>query len=89
MIQDRLQRAPSGSYTATLTPSLLKEKIMEEAGEVIGTETKEQGIWEVSDLLYFVSVLMAQKGVAWNDILKELERRNRYNDKASDQQGQA
>lgn len=87
VIQERLEQPTPDSYTATLVPGLLKEKIMEEAREVIETEIREQVVWEVADLLYFLSVWMAQKNVEWDDICRELARRNNKNKSIQNQRG--
>ena len=36
---------------------------------------KEEIKYEISDFLYHVMVLMAEKGVTWEDITRELARR--------------
>ena len=36
---------------------------------------KEEIKYEISDFLYHVMVLMAEKGVSWEDITRELARR--------------
>jgi phosphoribosyl-ATP pyrophosphohydrolase/phosphoribosyl-AMP cyclohydrolase len=77
VIQDRIEHPTPGSYTGRLTPRLLREKILEEAGEVVEAREPRDIIWEVSDLVYFISVLMAKHGVSWQDILGELGRRRR------------
>ena len=53
----------------------LKAKIIEEAEEVVNAETKDEIIWEVADLLYFLVVLMQQKEIKIDDVLMELRRR--------------
>jgi phosphoribosyl-ATP pyrophosphohydrolase/phosphoribosyl-AMP cyclohydrolase len=87
VIQGRIKSQLPGSYTASLKPALLKAKILEEAREVMETETWEEVVWETADLIYFVSVWMAQKGVDWDDILQELARRNRKSGSVSNRRG--
>ncbi len=77
VIEERIKQPSPGSYTSRLTPRLLREKILEEAGEVVEAQESREIIWEVSDLVYFVNVLMAKHGVSWQDILRELGRRRR------------
>lgn len=77
VIADRFANPKPGSYTATLTPERVREKIEEEAEELIEAEKKDDVIWEVADLLYFVNVLMHREGVDWKDILDELDRRHK------------
>jgi phosphoribosyl-AMP cyclohydrolase / phosphoribosyl-ATP pyrophosphohydrolase len=68
----------SGSFTDTMLNDVLalKRKILEEAGEVANYRNKENLRWEISDLLYFVSILMVKNNISFDDIEKELEIRN-------------
>lgn len=75
VVRDRLENPTPGSYTAKLTDRLLREKIMEEAEEVVKAEGVEEVVWEAADVLYFLTVLMAKKGVNMDDVLHELRRR--------------
>ncbi len=77
VIADRFANPKPGSYTATLTPERVREKIEEEAEELIEAEDRDEVIWEVADLLYFVNVLMHREGVEWKDVLDELDRRHK------------
>ena len=74
----RMQSAPEGSYTKKLFEDdlLLKRKLIEEAAEVITAKDKENLIWECSDLIYFLFVIMVKEGVAISDVEKENKRRN-------------
>ena len=77
IIADRFANPRPGSYTATLTPERVREKIEEEAEELIEAEGKDEVVWEAADLLYFVNVLMHREGVSWKDVLDELDRRHK------------
>jgi phosphoribosyl-ATP pyrophosphohydrolase/phosphoribosyl-AMP cyclohydrolase len=77
VIADRFANPRPGSYTATLTPERVREKIEEEAEELIEAESKDEVVWEAADLLYFVNVLMHREGVSWKDVLDELDRRHK------------
>ena len=77
IITDRFRNPAPGSYTATLDDELVREKIMEEAQELCEAKTKDEVIWEAADLLYFSTVLMTKAGVTVQDIMNELERRNK------------
>jgi len=77
VIADRFANPKPGSYTATLTPERVREKIEEEAEELIEAEERDEVVWEVADLLYFVNVLMHREGVSWKDVLDELDRRHK------------
>jgi phosphoribosyl-ATP pyrophosphohydrolase/phosphoribosyl-AMP cyclohydrolase len=75
VVKDRIENPRPNSYTAKLTDSLLNEKILEEAQEVVECNTKDEIIWEVADLLYFLIVLLVKNGVKIEDVLFELRRR--------------
>ena len=77
IITERFKNPPAGSYTATLNDTLVREKIMEEAQELCEAKTKDEVIWEAADLFYFSTVLMTRAGVTVQDILDELDRRNK------------
>ncbi len=77
VVKDRLKNPAPGSYTAKLTDKILREKILEEAGEVVEAKSKEEVIWEAADLLYFLTVLLAKEGVTIGEALFELRRRRR------------
>lgn len=78
-IKDRIKGDQAGSYTALLAADegLLKSKIMEEAGEVVGYKDRRNLVWEVADLAYFVMVLMAKNGITINDVRNELRGRRK------------
>ncbi len=81
VILDRKLHPKEGSYTNYLfgkgTDKILK-KIAEEAGEVIiaskNSNTSEISA-EVADLMYHLMVLLADRGMTWNDIYRELNHR--------------
>jgi phosphoribosyl-ATP pyrophosphohydrolase/phosphoribosyl-AMP cyclohydrolase len=77
VIQDRLANPRPGSYTARLDDVLLREKILEEAEEVTKAGTRDEIVWEIADVFYFLTVLMAKNGVSYDDIVRELARRRR------------
>ena len=79
VIEDRLRNPREGSFTVKIASNerKLKEKIMEETKEVVGYTSKENLVWEITDVLYFLQVLMAKKRVSWKEIKNELWRRRR------------
>lgn len=77
IIAERFANPKPGSYTATLTPERVREKILEEAEELTEAEGTSEVVWECADLFYFISVLMHQEGVSWKQILDELDRRHK------------
>ncbi|MDR2741473.1 MAG: phosphoribosyl-ATP diphosphatase [Treponema sp.] len=77
IIADRFNNPTPGSYTAALDNSLVREKIMEEAGEVCAAKTHGEVVWEAADLLYFLTVLMTKESVTAAEVLDELDRRHK------------
>jgi phosphoribosyl-ATP pyrophosphohydrolase len=74
---------PAGSYSASLFEKgrdAIVKKIGEEAVEVIIAakgEGRDRMISEIADLVFHVSVLMADEGLEWRDIEAELAKRAR------------
>lgn len=67
------------SYTSKIAANeeLIKEKIKEESDEVINYKDRDNLIWEIADLTYFVMVLMAKNKVSLTDVKNELWRRRK------------
>lgn len=68
------------SYTCKLLAdeNLLLKKINEESAEVVeAKDSKKDLIWEISDLIYHLLVLMLAKDVLPEDIFRELGRRRK------------
>lgn len=81
VIEDRKIHPKEGSYTNYLfdkgIDKILK-KCGEEAAEIIiaaKNPDAEEIKYEISDFLYHIMVLMALRGVTWEDIVKELANR--------------
>ncbi|MGN0350547.1 MAG: bifunctional phosphoribosyl-AMP cyclohydrolase/phosphoribosyl-ATP diphosphatase HisIE [Roseburia sp.] len=81
IISDRRENPKEGSYTNYLfdkgIDKILK-KVGEEATEIViaaKNPDAEEIKYEISDLLYHIMVLMAEKGVTWEDITQELSQR--------------
>lgn len=81
IILDRREHPKEGSYTNYLfdkgIDKILK-KVGEEATEIViaaKNPEPEEIKYEISDFLYHVMVLMAEKGVTWEDIMQELSQR--------------
>ena len=77
IISERFRNPVPGSYTATLDDDLVREKIMEEAKELCEAKTRDEIVWEAADLLYFSTVLLTRAGITVQEILDELDRRNK------------
>ena len=78
MIEGRKTQPKEGSYTTYLfekgMDKILK-KVGEEATEIViaaKNPNPEEVKYELSDFLYHAMVLMAEKGITWDDITKEL-----------------
>jgi phosphoribosyl-ATP pyrophosphohydrolase/phosphoribosyl-AMP cyclohydrolase len=81
-ISQRKASAPAGSYTATLLadPTLVGEKVQEEAEEVVRAareEPDERVAEEAADVLYHLSVLLAGRGLSLADAGRVLDGRRR------------
>jgi len=74
----RLENSEKGSYTRMIATKeeKLHKKILEEAFEVALASRREDRIWEVADLLYFIMVYMAKHGLSFDDIRNELSLRH-------------
>ncbi len=77
VIADRFAAPRPGSYTATLDGERVREKIIEEAGELTEAETREDVTGECGALRDFMAVLMYHEKVSWKDVLDELDRRHK------------
>lgn len=83
VIVDRRAKLPEGSYTTYLfTKGLDKilKKVGEENAEVIiaaKNRSKEEVVYETSDLLYHLLVLLVEQGVQLDDIFAELNSRHK------------
>lgn len=81
IITSRQKEMPEGSYTSYLfregIDKILK-KVGEESAEVIiaaKNRSKEEVVYETSDLIYHLLVMMVEQGVDLSDIYKELRSR--------------
>jgi len=79
VLQSRFKELPVDSFTTKLFNDelFLKRKINEEAFEVITAANKDELIWEVSDLTYFVMTLMVKHGVTLEDVKNHLSSRRK------------
>ncbi|MBR3869349.1 MAG: bifunctional phosphoribosyl-AMP cyclohydrolase/phosphoribosyl-ATP diphosphatase HisIE [Clostridia bacterium] len=82
LIKGRKTQMQEGSYTTYLFTKGI-DKIMKKVGEectevIIGAakNSKEETIYEISDLAYHILVLMVEMGISVNDIRKELDSRH-------------
>jgi phosphoribosyl-ATP pyrophosphohydrolase/phosphoribosyl-AMP cyclohydrolase len=81
LIKDRQAKLPEGSYTTYLFQKGLDKilkKVGEENAEVIiaaKNRDKSEVIYETSDLLYHLMVLLVEQGVSLDEIFSELKSR--------------
>jgi len=75
---DRKQHPKEGSYTNYLFDKGL-DKILKKFGEeaiepIIASKNsdKHEIVYEISDLLYHMMVLMAEKDITWDEVTREL-----------------
>lgn len=81
MIEDRKEHPKEGSYTNYLfdkgIDKILK-KVGEEATEIViaaKNPNPNEIKYEIADFLYHMMVLMAEKGVTWEEVTTELANR--------------
>ena len=83
VVQQRHKDLPEGSYTTKLFikgPKAIGKKVVEEAGEAVIEAVdgnRSRFIYEASDLLYHLLVLMESQGVTVPDLERELALRHR------------
>ena len=81
-IEKRYQEMPEGSYTTSLFKdglSRMAQKVGEEALELVieaCNGTDERLVYEGSDMLYHLIVLLTSKGLRIEDLAKELQERH-------------
>jgi phosphoribosyl-ATP pyrophosphohydrolase/phosphoribosyl-AMP cyclohydrolase len=82
-IDNRIKTPKAGSYTSGIASNekRIKQKIREECLEILDYKDQSNLVWEISDLLYFIFVLMAKNGIDIKDIENELWRRRRDNER--------
>jgi len=77
VVLDRLLNPVPGSYTASLTPALVREKLLEEARELVEASDRDEIVWEAADVVYFLTALLASSEVEVATVIAELRRRRR------------
>ena len=80
-IADRKSNPPPGSYTASLFEAgmpRIAQKVGEEGVETVVaalSQTDDRVISEMADLVYHCLVLLAARGLRWDEVEAELTRR--------------
>ena len=81
VIEDRKKNPKEGSYTNYLMEKgidKILKKVGEEAAEIIiaaKNPNQEEVKYEMCDFLYHMMVLMAERGITWDDIMEEMAKR--------------
>jgi phosphoribosyl-ATP pyrophosphohydrolase len=84
VIESRKAQPSEKSYTCKLLAAghaKIGSKITEEAAEVVeaaaepGPEGHSHTVYEAADVIYHLLVLLAWRGIAWNEVEAELARR--------------
>ena len=83
VVHDRIAAGEdASSYVASLAAkgrAKIAQKLGEEAVETVIAAVSEDDsalIGEASDLVFHLSILLADRGLSWNDIAAELDRRH-------------
>ncbi len=78
-IKKGIENKEEKSYSYKISQDLnkIKQKIIEEAGEVVLANNINELVWEISDLIYFLFVLMVKENISIKDIEEENKRRNK------------
>ena len=81
-VKQRSETPKEGSYTNYLLEKGI-DKILKKVGEetaeiIIGAKnnSKDEVIYETSDLMYHLSVMLFDRGVTWSEVFSELEKRH-------------
>ena len=83
VVRDRHAKMPEGSYTTQLFikgPKIIGKKVGEEAVEAVIEAVdgnRDRFVYEASDLIYHLLVLLEQQGVSLSDLERELALRHR------------
>ena len=83
VVRDRHAKMPEGSYTTKLFikgPKIIGKKVGEEAVEAVIEAVdgnRDRFVYEASDLIYHLLVLLEQQGVSLSDLERELAIRHR------------
>lgn len=83
VVADRHAKMPEGSYTTKLFikgPKAIGKKVIEESGEAVIEAVdgnRDRFVYEASDLIYHLLVLLEQQGVSLSDLERELAFRHR------------
>ena len=79
IILDRFQNPKEESYTSKIlrNEDEIKKKINEESQEVMHYKDRDNLVWEIADLAYFVTCLMVKNNICMQEIKNMLSSRNK------------
>ncbi len=83
LLYQRKEELPENSYTSTMFKKGLNriaQKVGEEGVETVIAainDTEDAFIYEASDLIFHLQLLLTEKGLRLDDLVKELERRHK------------
>jgi len=80
VIQERKKNKPTKSYVNSIIEDnkRLVSKIREESQELIEAfEKNENLVWEGSDLIFHTFLILVNKNIQWDDIVKEFRKRRK------------
>lgn len=83
LVQERKKNPVEGSYTNYLFDKGI-DKILKKVGEenaevIIASKNADRGevIYETADLIYHLTVLLAEREISWDEIMMELKKRHK------------
>lgn len=79
LIGERFKDMPENSYTTHLF-SKGEDKILKKLGEevievILAKSSRSETVYEIADVIYHMMVYLVYKGIPFNDILSELDKR--------------
>lgn len=83
LVKERKSNPVEGSYTNYLFDKGI-DKILKKVGEenaevIIASKNEDRGevVYETADLLYHLTVLLAERGISWEEVMLELKKRHK------------
>lgn len=80
VITERKELKPKNSYVASIIEDddRLISKVKEESEELIEAFTENNNlVWEAADLIFHTFLLLANRNVKWNELVKEFRKRRK------------
>ncbi len=85
-IEERKRKKPEGSYVASIIGDKRKliGKVREESEEAIEAfekKDRKEVVWECADLIFHTFLLMANRGIKWEELMQEFAKRSKEHGK--------